>query len=152
MEPITWEGYEYEFRQKTPDWYWALGILALAGAVTSAVLGNPLFAVIILVGAFALALFSVKRPAHTAFSVGERGVTIGATLYPFETLEAFWIAHETGGEERLILKSRKFLMPFLVLPLPEAQVSAVSARLEAKLKKEELREPVAHRIMESLGF
>src|SRR3989338_8978021 len=117
--PIVWEGYEYDFRQLSADWYLALLILAGAGAATALILDNPLFALIILIGAGAVALFAAKKPALTQFSIQERGIKIGNTLYSYENLESFWVAGEEHGSPKLIVKSKKALMPFLIMPLDE---------------------------------
>ena len=150
-EPISWRSSEYDFRSQSPDWYWALGILAVAGAATAIIFHDPLFAIVILVGAFSLMLFGAKKPTVAEFTVHERGIKINQVLYPYATLESFWI-EDREGAERLILKSRKFLMPYIVIPLAASSVSAVDDFLGNRLPKEEHQEPVAHRLMEFFGL
>ena len=147
--PISWSGYEYEFQHKSPDWFWALGILAIAGAITALILGNTLFAIVILLGAFAMALIAVKRPVLTEFVINERGIGIGKKLYPFDTLESYWVREESPA---LLIKSKKLLMHHLTIPLENAPLAAIDAALASKIKKEEHHEPVAHRILEAVGF
>ncbi|OGG71635.1 hypothetical protein A3A35_00490 [Candidatus Kaiserbacteria bacterium RIFCSPLOWO2_01_FULL_51_21] len=149
---IVWDGYEYEFRRRSSDWYWALLILTFAGAATAFILDDPLFALIILIGAFALALFAAKKPVLTQFAIQERGIKIDTTLYPYETLESFWIAGEERAAPRLIIKSKKVIMPFLIIPLDEALVENVDRYLKDKLPREEHEEPMSHRVMEMFGF
>ncbi|HEY4517459.1 MAG TPA: hypothetical protein VJI74_01035 [Candidatus Paceibacterota bacterium] len=149
---LTWSGYEYAFRHRSPDWYWALAILALAGATTAFIFNNALFAIIILLGAFVLALHAAKKPTSIQFTVTERGILINRALYPFETLDSFWVSKEEDTPEpRLIVKSKKIFMPYIVLPLTVPH-EKIEEFLLLKLKKEEHHEPMAHRLMEYVGF
>ncbi len=150
MEPLLWSGYEYEFREKSPDWYWALGIVALAAAITAAIAGNALLAALIIVAAFTMALFATKRPTHTEFVLNDRGLVIGVKLYPYETLESYWI-YGPEEKEELIVKSQKPLMPLILIPLEGVSATEVEKRLSLKLTKEEHVEPLSHRVMEFFG-
>ena len=59
---LEWRAFEHEHIHKSSDWFWALGIIAIAGAVTAIIFNNILFAIIILVGAFTLSVHAVKKP------------------------------------------------------------------------------------------
>ena len=37
MDKIVWEVMEYEHKDRAPDWYWAVGIIALSSAVIAIV-------------------------------------------------------------------------------------------------------------------
>ncbi|MFZ3043564.1 MAG: hypothetical protein WA058_00430, partial [Minisyncoccia bacterium] len=53
---VEWEGREYDHGSKSADWYWALGIVAIASAIASVLFGNYLLAVLIVIAAATLAL------------------------------------------------------------------------------------------------
>src|SRR3989338_6162006 len=59
---LEWEGREYDHNPKSTDWYWALGIIAVAGTVASVLFGNYLLALLIIIAAVALAFHAAKRP------------------------------------------------------------------------------------------
>ncbi len=99
---IRWQGYEYTHHKKSSDWFWVLGIVALSSAVVAIVFANILFALFILIGAFTLALFATKNPHLIHFEINKRGVAIDNTLYPFTTLESFWIDEDEHGHLTLI--------------------------------------------------
>ena len=43
VEGISWEAPEHRHTDKSSDWYWALGIIAIAAAAAALVFGNTLF-------------------------------------------------------------------------------------------------------------
>ena len=48
MKNINWKTIEHNHQEKSSDWYWILGIIAIATAVLSIYFGNILFAIVIL--------------------------------------------------------------------------------------------------------
>ena len=152
MDTVSWQGYEYDHHEKTSDWFWALGIIAISSAVTAIIFKNLLFALLILVGAFAIALFSAKRPHLVHFEISRRGITIDDTLYPFNTLESFWIDEDEHGHQTLIVKSQRITVPYIIIPLQNAPENEMYEILSQQLLEEELHEPISHRILEFFGF
>jgi len=152
-DTISWQGYEYTHYEKSSDWFWALGIVALSSAVTAIIFKNILFALLILIGAFTVALFAAKKPHLVHFEVTRRGVSIDDTLYPFTTLESFWIDEDEHGHHTLILKSQRVIMPYIIIPLVESiEFEDMRNTLLTKLEEEELHEPISHKIFEFFGF
>lgn len=150
-ERITWSALEYPVREKTTDWYWALGIMAIAGAVASYILANILFSILILLGAFTVAVYGARRPHIVEFEIDRRGIRSGATLYPYSSLVSFWII-EGAEESKILLQSGKVFMPYIVIPLGEEDPETVREVLLNYLKEEEHTEPLAQRIMDYLRF
>jgi hypothetical protein len=151
--PITWEAAEYEYRERTPDWFWALGIIAVSGAITAILLQDFLFAIVILLAAFAISLLAVRTPTIHRFEINERGVKIGSRLYPYITLESFWIEdrHE-HLPPKLLITSKKPLVPHISIPLAQTDPRAVRNFLLRHMQEEEQHESVAHHILEWFGF
>jgi hypothetical protein len=151
MEPIRWTADEYVARRRGTDWYWALGIIAAAAAVTAIIVGNFLFAVVIIIGSFVLVLYARKKPVAFEFEINEKGIVIGQRLYPFRTLESFWIPDD--GAPRIIVHSKRLLVPQIVIPLSnEVSIEAVHAALQNALTEDEHTEPLSERLGEWLGF
>lgn len=151
MEPIRWTAHEYEPRNRGNDWYWALGIIAVAGAATAVIFGNILFAIVIIIGAFVLILHARKEPEVHEFEINKNGITIGDRLYPYRTLDSFWIPDE--GRPRIIIHSKRLLMPQIVIPLAEGiSEDDVHAALSQYLDEEEHEESFAEHLAEWLGF
>ncbi len=114
-----WEGREYRFEEKSADWYWALGILATAGAIASILFGNILLALVIIAAAASIAVAAAKHARVHRFAIYEDGVAIDDNLYPFETMLHFSVleyADETLPPS-LSIKTKHFLSPHLLIPI-----------------------------------
>src|SRR3990172_1439757 len=98
MDKITWETLEHEHKDRTPDWYWAVGIIALATAVISIIYKNYLFAVFIILAAAVLTMFSFKKPDMMMIEIGEKGFKIKNEFYAYKMIKSFYI--ENQGQEK----------------------------------------------------
>lgn len=150
-EPIVWQAYEYSYREKTADWYWAVGIIAVSMAVTAILLNNVLFAVFIILAFFTLMMYSGRKPRLHQIKIDERGIQEGRAHYQFSTIESFWV-EDRYGDNKLILKSKKKTLPYIIIPIIDADADAVRDRIRKYVPEEEHAEPLAKRVMEYLGF
>lgn len=153
-DTITWSALEYEEKERSVDWYWAVGIIALVIAVIAIIYQNYLFAVLIIVAAFTLLLYAARKPREVSIELGRRGVRIGGILYPYATLKSFWIHHHREDRRgRLIIQSEKLLMPYVTIPLPdEPHEDIIHDFLSAYLAEEEHPESLSEILLERLGF
>lgn len=149
---IYWEAPEHTHIEKTSDWYWALGILALAGSITSILFNDVLFAMVILLAAMTVFITGNRKPRIIPFEMSARGVRVDKTLYPYTTLESWCMDEENHTGPQLILKSKKILMPLIIIPVPEDFIGAIEHLIEPKLASEHLEEPFAHKLLEFFGF
>lgn len=151
--PIQWEADEYAHADKSNDWYWALGLVAISGTVAALIFNNILFAVIILLGSFSLAIFAARKPERVTFAVTQRGVRIADKLYPYQTLKSFNVEElSTKHTPKLLIDSKKFFTPLMVIPIEGVDADHVHDYLLDFLPEEDHMEPFAHRLMEWLGF
>lgn len=149
---ISWEAPEHNHIEKRSDWFWALGIIALCGALAAFFFGNFLFAVLIILGSAVMALQSVKRPRIVPFMVGTRGVRAGDQLFTYGTLEAYRIDDENPLNPQLLLRSKSMWMPLIVIPIPEEYLHDIEDIVRERLSEENLEEPLAHKLLELAGF
>lgn len=149
---ITWEAPEHHHIEKGSDWFWALGVLAVAGAAAAFVFGNTLFGVVILLGAITMTLFALNDPKIIPFAVTARGIRIGSTVHPYSTLESYALDEEHMHGPQLLVKSKRTFMPLLILPIPEEYVDDIEDLVAMRLAEEELEEPFSHRLLEFFGF
>ncbi|PIP86953.1 hypothetical protein COW81_02895 [Candidatus Campbellbacteria bacterium CG22_combo_CG10-13_8_21_14_all_36_13] len=150
-EQISWDAEEFEHRPKSNDWYWAVGIITAAIAVASIMFENIFLAIFIVISSLALILQSAQKPRLLNISIDNRGILINKRLFPFNSLESFWL-EKTEHEDKLIVKSKKALMPFIIIPVHQVDSMEIEQFLIEHLKEEELHEPLAQKIMERLGF
>ncbi|MDP2593472.1 MAG: hypothetical protein Q8P52_02375 [bacterium] len=151
QKPLEWKTHEYRFRKKTADWYWAVGIITIALAATAVILNNLLFAFVIILGSFSLAMYASRPPKEISCSISSTGVYAGGLSINAEELISFWI--EFGDRSpRLILKTKHMLSPIVTIQMEGVEADEVKNMLSKYAKEEELHEPLTQQIMEYLGF
>jgi hypothetical protein len=148
---IRWSAYEHEHVERENDWFWALGIIAVCAALTSILFSNVLFAILILLAAFVIALIARTPPELHEITLSERGIRIGETLHRFDEILAFWVDTEST-EPRLLIDTTKVLSPNIVIPLSGVDGAQVRAFLLEHAEEREMHELFSHRLLEALGF
>lgn len=116
---FEWEGRQYATEEKTADWYWAVGIIALAAIVASILFGNILLALVILAASVTLSLQAAKRPRIHRFTVTGNGLFIDETFYPFDCMLHFSVLEylDPALPPALSIKTKRFLAPHLLIPI-----------------------------------
>lgn len=153
-ELLSWHAYEPRGRTRRADWYWILGIIATTLALASLFLGNILFAVVIVVGAFALGAVHFKRDEAHVFSLGPHGLHIGNTLYPYRSLISFSILEYIDPETPPLLSihTKNILAPHLHIPLTNVSVDDVYDILSQYVPMEEHEMGLIDTVVDFLGF
>jgi hypothetical protein len=151
---IIWETLDQIKDEKSSDWFWIVGIIAIAGAILAIFFNNLLLGLLILLSAFASFILANTPPKIEEYELNRKGVRIGSELYPYSTLESFYVIDEDGFErDRILLKSKKTFMPLIVIPLGnEIKVDEVRDYLLDYVVEEEMTEPLSYYIMTLLGF
>jgi hypothetical protein len=124
---FEWEGVEYEHHERGGDWYWALGIITIAGIIAALLFGNYLLAVLILAAAGALALHAAKKPPVHQFRLTDDGLLIGADLHPYGRMRSFAILEYIEGDMPPVLsiKTEHWFAPHLLIPLNDVDADLV---------------------------
>ena len=91
---FEWEAPEYEHHERSNDWYWAMGIFAVALLVVAFFLKSVLFGLLVMLSGFSLGLYSARKPLMVPFGIGPRGVKIGEKIYYFESVKSFWVRYD----------------------------------------------------------
>ena len=116
---FEWEGKEYEFSEKTADWYWALGIVATAAVIASILFNNILLALVIATGAGAIGLQAAKHSRVHRFAIYEDGIAIDDNLYIYEDMLHFSVLEylDPAFPPALSVKTKHVLSPHLLIPI-----------------------------------
>jgi len=151
MEPIIWQIHEYEHYEKTPDWFWIVGIIGATLAVLAVIFNSILFAVLIVIATVSIIIFGNKAPHLLDCEINKKGVRVNRTFYPYSNLDSFNLTD--GYSPKLLLKSKKLLMPLIIIPVGDIHPDEIVPVISELIKhEEELREPFAHVLMDYLGF
>ena len=124
---ISWQTHEYHHRPRSSRWFLVVGGLAAALPVGARWFNNFLLAIILVVGTITLFIYSQRQPEEITCAITTGGVLIKDKLYPFYSLQSFWLHHGPVAPQ-VSLKSDRVFFPKIILP--------VSATVEL----EELRE------------
>lgn len=149
---ISWQALEYKKKEKTADWYWAVGIIAISISAISIFMHNVFFAVLVILAVGTLLIFSVRDPKTMKIELDNKGVRINSDLYPYVSLEAFWVDASQEKEEKIILKSKKMVMPLIIIPIEEYSHEDIRDFLLDKITEKEMQEPLSQKVMDKLGF
>ncbi len=150
----------HEHRERSADWYWALGLGALLGAGISIFFGNVLLAIILVIGAASIGFLAARGPREHQVRIDSRGIAVDGTLYPYRTLQSFWIDDggewehlPAGREPRLYITTGSFLAPRFTIPLQSpAQAGQVRAYLRTRAHEEEQHPHFGEQVAELLGL
>ena len=148
---IVWGIYEYSHSEKSVDWYWALGIIAIAMFVSTIIFHDFLFGVLILIASSMFAYLSIRKPNIIKVTVNDKDITINETVYPYKKLRSFYIDTDIA-EPHLLLVSDRFFMPLIAIPIHDVDPESLHAILADHIKEQEMHEPQSHKIMEFLGI
>jgi len=151
MENLEWSALEYEEKERSPDWFWALGIIVVASSLASLIYGNYFFAILLMLSGILLGVFAIKKPEMVSYELNEKGLKIRTRLYLYENIKSFWV--QTGAKPILFIKSERLFMPVMNIPIEDASAEKIrSIMLTQNVMEEEMKEHPSEKIMDSLGF
>lgn len=151
---ILWSGYEFEYKEKTADWFWAVSIIVISTAVIAYIYDNTIFGIFILL-AGATSLSIAKRPPQMIdYELTKDGLLINHRLYPHIDFRSFFVLESKYHSPKLLLRTTRLINPILVIPIETDYVDAVTIRdfLLDYIPEEKIDEPLSLRFMEFLGF
>lgn len=148
---ITWHAPEHLTTEKKSDWYWVVGIITLSIVAVCFIFGQIITGIFVIVAVSALILHVSHPPQVIKYEINDRGIMVDDTLYSFLSLESFWIPHDEWPP-RLILKSRKTLVPFIVIFINEVDPEEVREVLLKYIAETEHHEHLLKHLLERLGF
>jgi len=129
-----------------------LGITTIAFFAIAILFKNFLFAIIILLTGVTLNLFMRRPPEEREYEINRSGIIVNKTFYPYSFLHSFWIDNMDLSWQKLLITSKKTLMPLIILPLGEQDPDEVKNFLGNYLPEKEQHEPLSHKILEYFGF
>jgi len=144
-DAIQWQTQEHEHYEKTPDWFWGLWVFGIAIIVLLAMTNKISTAILVFVIMVTLTIQSTKKPRTIKCIVDSKGIVIYGKKYLFKNIESFCILEDEFP--RILLKSKKKYMPFITIPVGDADTEEIEKFLLNHLKKEEHSEPISYKLM-----
>ncbi len=158
MENLTWSALEYEEKDRSNDWFWALGIIVFTASAAAIIYENYFFAALIIISGALLGFLATKKPELVYYELNQKGFLVHNNLYPYERIKAFWVQREAfDGKEYLkpllFVKSERIFMPIILSPIDNEMAEDLrDFLLDKNVPEEEMKETFSERIMEALGF
>lgn len=134
---ILWQVTTHEHKERSADWYWALGLLAAGGAALSIFFGNILFAVVLLLSAGCIGGLMARGPREHAVKIDQKGITLDGTIYPYKNIDSFWVDEARHDDPKLLVSTKALLHPQLVIPLISAPRAVTARQYLRRFAKEE---------------
>ena len=151
MNKISWSAPEYEERERSADWFWALGVIVVTSTAASIIYSNYFLAVLLVLSGILLGFFARKKPEIITYELSEKGLKVGTRFYPHENTKSFWVEIET--KPMLFIKSERFFMPIISIPIEYDMAEVIHQTfLTRNVIEEEMKEHPSEKIMEMLGF
>ncbi|MES2060031.1 MAG: hypothetical protein V4438_03305 [Patescibacteria group bacterium] len=151
---IRWSGYEFEYREKTADWFWAVGIIAVSFAAVAIIYDNALFGVFILIAGAMMLSTARKEPRLLDYEVTDKGIIINNVLHDHLEFKAFFVSQSKYAPPKLLLRTNKWTVPVLIIPIETDYIDAEKVRdfLLDYIPEEKIDESLSMKFMELLGF
>ena len=151
MEKIEWNTQEYIHREKTIDWYWIVAIVTISIALIAVILNDVIFAILILISAFTLSIYSSRKPKIIDVQIDSFGILVGKTRHQYGGLESFWI-ETRDAFPRIILKSQNRFASYITILIENVPPEEIRFVLARHLPEIELSEPFLEKVLIYLGF
>jgi hypothetical protein len=148
---LSWTALEYEERERSADWFWALGVIVMAVSLAAIIYGNYFFALLIIISGVLLGFFATKTPDAISYEITDKGIQINKRLFPFKELRSFFVQREP--KHMLFIKTGRIFMPIFSIPIEEGIADTLqNIFTENEVPEEEMKEHPSEKIMDSLGF
>lgn len=149
----SWQTPESVSQEKKKNWYWILGLIALAVIVVAILMTNYLLVVLVVIGVVMIVKQSQRKSESLNIEISEEGINIHDTFHPYESIRSFWIKEKEDGEVILILLTSQAITPLLSVTVPpEIDPLELREYLLDFIVEEELRQSYTERIIEKIGL
>lgn len=147
---VVWETLEYAHHEHSADWYWGLGLSAVLFFGFGIYLHDVLFSAVVIIAALGILVYAFRMPDMITVELGRRGIQMGNELYPYVTLDSFWLM-PVEFDRRIIIKSHKKFMSWIVIPVSdEVDPHLVRDYLLQHIREEEHDLPLINTIIDIL--
>lgn len=151
----SWDTEEYQNKETTPDWFWAIGIIAIVICVLSIIFKNYLFAIMIIIGIGCIIYLKIRSPKMVTITITDHYIQIKEDEKYYQDIQAFWveILKDKTKEPQLILAMKRSLTPLIVINIPkDINTEELRQKLLKHIEEKQMTSSVIYDMMEKLGF
>lgn len=152
VEAVSWTASEFIARQKSPGWYFALGLVALAlAALLYWLTKDAVTGAVVVICALFFGIFAARQPRQLEYGIDRKGVKVGVRQYGFQDFKSFSVINE-GSFGAINLMPLKRFSPELTIYYAPEQEQQIVAILSNYLPFEEARPDRIENLMRRIGF
>ena len=150
---FTWETDEFTFKEKRRDWYWIVGVVAVAFIVIAIIMQNYLFAFLIAIAAFLVIMTASRQPIVLPIEVSDKGIKVYDDMHDYDSIFAFWITYNKKDEPVLLLLTSQRISPIVSIVIGD-EVDPMELReyLLEFVEEQEMQPSLTDRIIDRIGF
>lgn len=140
---------EFEYREKSREWYlWVLflGLLFILGAMLT---NNPTFIVIIMMGGTLLVLRGNAKPKLVPFAIHDKGIYLKNKFWDFKDIKDFSI-YEIDDDKYFIFTPKGSLQTPIKIKVPETE--SIKQKLNNLALQVEYQESLIEALVRVMGF
>ena len=89
LNTIEWSAPEYTHKERSNDWFWAIGLVTVIACVIAIWLHNYVFAIFLFVSGGSLIMFSIRHPQDVKYIIETEGLTIGKDKHNWKSIKSF---------------------------------------------------------------
>ena len=154
---LIWSALEYEEKERSQDWFWALGVIVLTSSIASIIFANYFFALLLIIAGALLAFFAMKKPDIITYELNERGLKIHNRLYTYDSIKAFWVQADFTPDSPVkplfFVHTERAFMPILSIPINLDIAEDIHGIMSAQnIPEAEMKEHPSEKIMDVMGF
>lgn len=151
INKIEWTALEYNHKEHSVDWYWAIGLITLALIISTVWMKSYLFAFFIFISGISLVFFSLRHPQEVTFLIEKGGLRMGRDKYSWEKIKGFNIV-KRDEQNKLLIEIDKYFLPVYTIPIPDELVAEIKESLLKIKPVLSLEESKSMQFVEKLGF
>lgn len=149
---VSWNTFDKIQKEQKVDWFWAVAITGIAGAVLAFLFGNFLFGVFIILSIIILMFFATQKPKQISCRIDEKGLTIENQLIPYSQMFSFWL-EENKTPYKLLIHTKHGISPIVDVMYDSKETGdKIYETLIEKIEQKPLVEPIPQQIFDKLGF
>jgi hypothetical protein len=149
---LSWDAYEYHHIDRTSDWFWSLGIIAISVAILAILFGNILFGIFIILGAIAAGMYAARPPYLTRIELNHDGVKIDDLLYKYRNINSFYIDEFHHHHPRIVFTLKKLFTPHIIILIDHQSSDDIRDYLLDYIPEIHHEDSVIHTLFEKLGL
>jgi hypothetical protein len=135
IELISFETEEHKHYNRSVDFYWTIGIVAVVVCVLAFIFGNGLFGVLVVIGISMYGYASSRNPNIIKIVLTNKDISIGDDNYAISKIESFNVM-DLKGEKELVLSIRRPYQPIVSVCVPEDLHNTLRGALSSVLTED----------------